>query len=363
MQSEPKEKWLRWTLWGLLALIVVGIVLLIAVEKPREVVEEMAEKVVAVRTVRIAPRSISDVVVVPGRVVAAIEADLGAENAGRIVELLAEEGDRVAKDQVLLRIDDRLWRTALARAEIEKREADKDATRWAELEKTGAVSTRDLDSVRTRCDLAEAARVEARVHVDKCEVRSPIRGLVEQRRVEQGEFVNEGQMVFKVVDIDRVKVAFDMAERDVLSVRVGASVGVRLGALPDCVFTGTVSFVSSLGGRSSNAFRTEARLENPGHELRPGMIAEVEVVRGSRDDVIVFPLATVVPQKGEHVVFVVADGRAERRVVRIDSISGRDVVLASGVNLGDEVVLEGQRTLVDGALVSPVDDLLEEPGG
>ena len=101
----------------------------------------------------------------------------------------------------------------------------------------------------------------------------------------------------------------------------------------------------------TSAFRVEAVVANPAGELKPGMIASVQFKRGARDGAIVIPLAAVVPARGEHVVFVAKDDRAERRVVRIAAIAGQSAVIESGVDAGDEVIIRGHRALIDGALI------------
>jgi len=338
-------------LWSVVGAVAAAIVLFAVFRKPREEPSPETEKPVPVRVERIEPRRVAERMTVPGFVTAFVAAELSPEKAGRVVEVNVEKGDRVGTGDVLLRVDDRLWEVARERAEIEAREAAKDYARWQELEKTGAVSESDFDAVKRRHDLAQAGLREASVQVAQCEVRSPFTGLVDDRRVELGEYVQEGVPVFTVVDVDRVKVTLDLPERDVFSVGSGDRIPFTASVLPGQTFTGTVSFVAMTASRESNSFRIELAAANPDGVLRPGMIVEVSLVRRIVADAVVVPLNAVIAVKGEHVVFVEQDGRAERRVVRIDSISGHEAILASGVSLGDRLIVEGHRALQDGQLV------------
>ncbi|MBN1269347.1 MAG: efflux RND transporter periplasmic adaptor subunit [Kiritimatiellae bacterium] len=333
-----------------IGVLIVGLVLVLALGR-KEVPEDTAEKAVPVRLMAVEPRTVPDMIVIPGRIEPFVEADLAVEKPGRIVGLTADKGDRVEAGQVLLRLDSRMAEAALKQAEIEHREAAKELERWKGLEKAGAVSASDFDSIKTRLDNAEVMLEQARVSLSQCEVRSPIAGIVDQRHVEEGEFANEGMPVFKVLDIDRVKLAVNVAERDVYSLKHGDDVNFRIAALSGQSFTGRASFVSSLAGRESNSFRAELLVANPGHLLKPGLIAEVMLVRRVRDDAIVLPLAAVVPQKGDHVVYTEKDGRAVRNLVRIEALIGSEVVLSEGIAPGDRVIIEGQRSVLDGALV------------
>lgn len=337
-------------------LVAAGIVLLIILKKPTEVVEPVAERAVAVTVRRIEPRSVDDIVVLAGRIEPNIEADLAAEKSGRVVRLEADKGDRVKRGNVLLGVDARSWEAALRSAEVENREATRDVGRWEELRKTGAVSERDFETAVARRDRAAAALEDAQVNLDKCEVRSPITGQVDARYVEEGEYVAEGMPVFKVIDMDPVKLVFQLPEKDVQALRAADTVRFTVGVWPDRFFTGRVSFVSSQADHAANGFRTEALVPNPESRLKAGMIAEVSVLRGALENAVVLPVSAVIPQRGEHVVYVVDGDRAVRRVVTIERLVGSEVIVSSGVGAGDRVVVEGQRSVVDGGLVRIVSE-------
>lgn len=337
---------------GLIVLAALTVlVLLLIVFRPKERPGPPGEKPVPVRVLRIEPRVLPDTIALPGRIEPRTDARLGAEKAGRVVELNAERGDRVEKDQVLLRVEDRSWGAILRQAEVEYREAEKELGRWRELKNAGAVAVSEFDAVQMRFDHAEASLAQARVNFAQCEVRSPFAGLVDDRFIEPGEYANEGAAVFRVVDIDVVKLLVDLPEQDAFAVKPGDLLAFTVASVPGRAFTGEVSFVAFVASRESNSFRIEAMVPNADYALKGGMIADVAVVRSVRDDALVVPLASVLPKKGEHIVFVVDQGRAVRRVVKIDAIVGDEAVLASGVHPGEDLVIEGQRVLMDGALV------------
>jgi RND family efflux transporter MFP subunit len=102
----------------------------------------------------------------------------------------------------------------------------------------------------------------------------------------------------------------------------------------------------------SNTFRTEVRLANPEHLLRPGVIARASLTRRVLRDALSVPLRALVPVKGQYVAFCVKDGRAVRRLVTIAAIVDSAVVVREGLQEGDAVVVEGQRALTDGAAVT-----------
>ncbi len=348
-------------LWSLLALVVVAIIVMSKAKPREEDVAAIPEKAALVHTLSIAPRAIDDMVVLPGKVAADRTAQLAAEKNGRIVALNVDRGDSVKAGQALLRFDSRVWEVYGKRASIELADAEKDLARWEKLKGEGAVSSSEYDAIKRRRDLASVAVEEAAVHVSQCQVVSPIDGVVDARYVEQGEHLVEGQPVFRIVDRTELNVILNVPERDIGAVKKDMQVTMRSDALPSLELIGRVDFIAPAGDPVANTFVVELAVIDPPSELRPGMIVDVDLLRGVRDNAIVVPLASVIPKRGEHVAFVVEAERAVLRVVRIDAIVGEDVVVASGLQAGDRLVVEGHRTLQDGVPVFLATDASTEP--
>ena len=341
-------------IWGALAVVVALIFAMPMLKKPEEKKSVEPEKPVAVRTVAIKLRTVEDALLLPARVEPLQEAHLAAERAGRVIELLADKGQSVEADQVLLRLDGRLWEAARQRAEIEERDASRDLKRWKELEKTGAVSGSEFESIQRRQESAKIALGEAEVMLSQCEVRSPFAGVIVARLVEVGDYANEGQAVLRVIRLDQVKLTFDVPEQDIGSLRTGQKKTFTLAVLPGREFTGEITFVSSQAERESNSFPVELTVENADRALKAGMIAQVALVRREREGAVVVPLAAIVPRKGEHYLFAVENGHAIRKRIQIAALMGHEAVLESGVGEGDQIVVEGHRGLQDGMVVSVV---------
>ena len=338
--------------WGAFAVVVLLIVAFAVTKRPPEKTVAEIEKAMPVRTVAVVPQHVADMIQLPGRIEPLQAANLAAQRAGQVVELLAEKGATVAEGQVLLHLDSRLWAAARRRAEIEVRDAEKDFARWRELEKSGAVSASEYEGVQRRKEAAAIALDEARTMESQCEVKAPFAGMIVDRLVDLGDYANEGQAVLRLIRLDRVKVVFDVPEQDVGAVQPGQMKKFTLAAVPGREFEGAVTFASSQASRESNSFAVELETGNADGLLKAGMIAQVALVRRERAGAIVVPLAAVVPRKGEYYVFTVADGRAVRKRVLVDSLTGHEAVLESGLAAGERVVVEGHRGLQDGMKVA-----------
>jgi membrane fusion protein (multidrug efflux system) len=324
-------------LLGILALIVALTILFKLLPPRKEKLPPVQEVIIPVQVINVTAEDRPDIIVLPGLILADVDAKLAAEKAGRVAEIYAERGQSVTNGQILLRLDDRAARIAFE-------DAARNLERFEKLSGTGALSQKALDDIRREYDLAETA-------LSYCTVKSPVDGLVNERYVEVGEYVLPSTPVFDVISIDPVRVTVDIPERNVASLTLGEAVPFEIISQPDRIFTGTVAYVSSKAATDNNAFRMELKVPNPDGTLRPGMIASVQHCRSIRKNAITLPLEAIIPQKGDNVIYLVRDGHAVRQLVRIDAILKQEALLLSGASAGDVVVTRGNRMLTDGAKV------------
>ncbi len=357
---SEKKKLGGWGIWMVVAVVAAAVVLLTVSGGKRgseeaDVQDAVTEgRVLNVHVMDVVPGEARDMIEIPGYLEPFSDAMIAAEKGGRITEIPVEKGASVKAGQILLRLNDRFWKAQAQQAEVQARETRKEWERWETLKDSGAVSTSNLDAVRKARDLAAAALEQARAHMEQCVVLSPIDGIVADRFVDRGEYAVEGGVLMRVVDVGKLKLVLDVPERDAAAVEVGREVAFSVSGI-DQPFGGVVRFVSPAAARASNSYRTEVEVDNSGGLLRAGMIASARLVRRVLDDAIVIPLAAVVNEKGEHVVFVVEASRAVRRTVHIDAIQGQEVLLLDGLSAGEQLVIAGQRSLQDGRKVKVVD--------
>jgi membrane fusion protein, multidrug efflux system len=345
---------------GLLAIVVLLILLIIAMKMLKPAVEELpsaTETPMPVSALAVKLTSTEDIVHLPALIEANVDATLAAEKAGRIVELKADRGDRVDKGQLLLQIDDRIWQANLKQADIAARDAKKNHERFKKLQESGAVAESEYDSIEMAYVQADAMATEANINIEQCRVVSPIAGTVNDRFVETGEYVQPGTPVFQVVDSATLKVVVQIPEKDIYSVKTGDAVDFTVQPLRNRTFEGRVAFVAAQAGDRNNSFRTEIAVDNADGVLRPGMIAQIEFHRGINENRVSLPMSAVLPSKGDHIVYLASDGQAVRRKVQIETITRERALIFQGLEEGDLVIVEGNRTLSDGQRVVVI-----EPG-
>ena len=338
-------------LW-LLVVLAFGLILLLAFlpDRKPDVIEDTVEAE-RVRVLTVAPRNLVQSVTLPGRVTPYRTIGLAAEIGGVLTEVAVEKGDTIEKGQVLLRIDERSWAAQHRQAEVEQRDAARDLERWTRMQAEGAVSQSEFDAVIRRKEMADIALDLATIQLDKARLQSPVNGVVEDRLVEPGSFVNEGQAVLRILELDPRKVVFHVPERDVAMLAKDQLLTIRAPALHHVSFEGKVTFIGRETAPPAFSYPVELLVEDAPESIRPGMIVDVVLDRAVLEDAIAIPLPAVIPRRGEHIVYLYEEGAAVRTVVWIDSFLNGEAVIAGGLKPGDQLIIDGHRTLQDGTPV------------
>ncbi len=338
--------------------------------------EVESEAVVPVRTAAAEMGSIRGVVHATGLVTPAPGAELIviAPEAARIAEIHLGEGERVKRGDVLVRFEipgaaadvDR-QAAEVKRAQATLANATATLTRAQDLFKRGVSARKDVeDAERQLADAqagvaqAEAALTAAQTVATRSVVHATFDGLVAKRYHTPGDVVeaSASDPVLRIIDPQHLEVVASVPLTDVTRVVLGArgrltgrlagdsEVALTVVSRPAAVDPGTATIPVRLGFvRPTN--------------LPAGAPVQVDIDAEKHDAVVVVPDAAIVREGDETAVFVVSDGKAARHEVRIGLSDGTQAEILSGVSAGDQVIVEGQTGLPDGAAVTtakPDDD-------
>lgn len=264
------------------------------------------------------------------------------------------DGQPVAAGSILAVLADAQETAELDEAQATLREAQQQYARTRELLDRGTATQARLDEVTTQRDVAAArvAAIEARL-ADRI-IRAPFAGVLGLRMVSPGELVQPGDEITTLDDIDVIKADFSVPERFLSALAPGQRVQARSAAFPGREFTGTVSVVDTRVDPVTRAVTVRARIPNPDHALRPGMLLTVDVFTNRRRSASV-PEEAIVPIANEKYVYVIdADSQARRTSVRLGAREPGWVEVTGGLEPGARVIVEGVHRIRDGAPVSLV---------
>lgn len=355
---------------------------------------------VIVRTLELRAESVERVVEVSGPLAGMEEVTVSAEVDGRVEAIAADLGDEVEVGAPLVRLERSELRLQVARAESEYleslarlgiddqalgsfdpasqaevrrtqadlEEARRNLARGEELLGRDLLAQGEVDTLRTRLRIAEAAYQQAlesarsafalakgrraalslaQKKLRDATIASPIRGVVARRLVSLGEYIRAGQAVAVVVMTDPLKLQAEIPERYVGQIRPGMEVEIRAaGSEPH---RGKVSRVGPLVSGSSRTFPIEALFEKPGEKLGPGVFATGTIRLGTDEEVFAIPETAISSVAGVHKVFVAAEGVARERPITLLRKRGSDALVQGELREGEALVLTGIARLHDGA--------------
>lgn len=309
---------------------------------------------VPVRVAQIQAEPMIDQLVLQGRTLADRKVDVRAETYGVVEVILAERGAVVEEGAVLVRLstEDREASLAEARALLTQRQVEYDAA--SQLNQRGFRATTDLAQSQAALDAARAMVRVAELGMERITIAAPFGGVVNDRQVEIGDFVENGDVIATIVDLDPMRVVGQISERRLGQVELGTLATVRL--LDGSTVEGMVSFVGTVADTVTRTFPVEVEIANPDRRIIEGVTAELELPIGRVMAHRVTPAILSLSDNGDlgvkavdetnHVVFypTVVLGNAE------------DGVWLGGLPPMVTVITVGQEFVKAGNLVDPVQE-------
>jgi len=275
------------------------------------------------------------------------------EIAGRVTEILFEEGQAVKRGMPLVRLDSAIPRAQVnqARAAIALSRAN--FGRAEELFGKGAGTQRSRDEATAKLAADESSLALAQATLDKSTILAPFDGVLGLRQISIGDYVNPGQVMVNIENIDQLKVDFRIPEVHAPSLSPNMAIRLRLDALPGQNFDGRVYAIDPAFDPNGRAAILRARLPNSDRQLRPGMFARVTLIVEERSNAILVPETALVPVGGDVFVFRAINGKAVQTKIRIGLRRGGEVEVIEGLGRDDLIVAEGGAKLRDGQNIRP----------
>ena len=290
---------------------------------------------------------------------------------GRVVEVRAKLGDKVAAGQVLLSLESADLGAAYSdfvKAESDFQLSKRNYELAKDLYESKAMSKKDLvqaenDFLKAQAEFRRtrerllALRVPAeeldkprteRLITSRFDLKSPLAGTVVERNVTVGQMVGADptQVLYTIADLNELQVVAEVYERDLSRVSKGAAVTVTVEAYPDETFSGTIVYVGDVVDPTTRTIKVRCNVTNRDLKLKPEMFAQVRLKVGSNRPVLALPKEAVIVVGGQAFVFVqAADGRYVRRPVVTGTMSGDTIQIREGLQSGERVVVKGALLL------------------
>ncbi len=286
------------------------------------------------------PTVVSNVLNISGTLLATESAMLSAQSAGKVTDILFEEGEAVQKGQILVRLDDRALRAQQKMLEAQVKTAQKDLDRKQQLADIQGVSASDIDDANLKVSDIQAQKDEIDVQIDHTTIRAPFSGIIGLRSVSVGAYLASGDPVAQLVKRDPLKLEFDVPEKYATQVKVGQVVRFTLDGSQE-IFDAKVYAAASAINASTRALSVRAKAANRDGKLIPGAFANITISLDSIPDGLLIPTDAIVPKLNDQMVFQIKDGTVHEVPVQTGIRKTSTVQITKGLQAGDTIMISG----------------------
>jgi RND family efflux transporter MFP subunit len=282
------------------------------------------------------------------------ELTFSAEKSGKVISVLAKEGDYVRVGQTLLTVRGDVINVNAQQAQAVYQNAKSDYERYENAYKTGGVTKQQLDQAKLALTNAQSNLTQANINVGDTKVKAPINGYINKKYIEPGSILAgmPATALFDIVNVSKLKLTVTVNESQVASLKLGNTVNITASVYPDKTFSGKITFIAAKADASLN-FPVEIEItNNANNDLKAGMYGTANFgSNNQKQNLKVVPRNAFVGSVSSNEIFVVENNVAKLKKVVAGRILGDKVEIIDGLNDGDVVITTGQINLQDGNTV------------
>jgi membrane fusion protein, multidrug efflux system len=309
---------------------------------------------IPVTVMKVQKKPVQQEISVSGNVEGNRTVKLGFMVAGKINFMLQNEGQKVAKNQLVASLDAENYAIAKELADIQVNQVEDEYNRLKAMHDTRSISDGDFAKISFGLQQARAQRKLHAKNLAETKIYSPIHGVLLKKLAETGEITGTGIPVMVISDISTVKVSAFVPENELHLVKIGQPAQVRISSL-DTLFPGKVTEVGAVADPAARAFTVKIEISNPHAIIRPGMVAEVNLGTAMIREIMEVPIETVLMDfNNTNYVFVTdeSSGKAFKRSISLGKLHDNNVEVISGLSENEVVITGGQQKLSDGTPVT-----------
>jgi membrane fusion protein (multidrug efflux system) len=262
-----------------------------------------------------------------------------------------EDGQKVNKNAVLVKLNNQEELAKVNELTANLSESQAHLTRLTELLSSRAISKSLVEQQEAKTKAIEAQLVSANAKLNDLIIRAPFAGVLGFREVSKGAYIDAGDIITSLDDLNSIKVDFNLPERLLTHIHVGQQVTAYNSAYQDKEFIGKITALDSRIDSSTRNIKVRATINNKALKLLPGMLLNISVLL-QVENILQLPESSIIPIENIHYVYVVKEDKAVRKAIKIGRRHPGVVEVISGLVAGEQVVVEGALKLRDGSAVS-----------
>lgn len=287
-------------------------------------------------------------IIANGSLMAYESVELMPEASGRIVELNIQEGQKVQKGQLLLKLNDQELVANLMKSEAMLRLQKEQLNRQDELIKIQGISTEERDKTQQALDAASADVEYYRALINKTEIRAPFSGILGFKHVSEGAYVAPGTSICKLYQTNKLKLEFSIPERYSSQVKLPMDVLFTLQGSTE-KYKAKVYALEPGIDIQTRSVSLRASVENDNASLLPGRFADISVPLSTNLSAIMVPTQCIIPVLKGQKVWLSVNGKAISKEVQVGFRNDKEIEVVSGIDSGDTVLTSGIMSIKEGA--------------
>jgi membrane fusion protein (multidrug efflux system) len=296
------------------------------------------------------PTSFANKLDVTGTIEANESVALQSEVSGLVTGIYFKEGSNVSKGSLLVKINDRDIQAQLQEALTKQNLSSTNENRAKQLLQKGAISQEEYDTALADLKSLKAQAQLIRAQLAKTSIIAPFSGKIGLRSISAGEYITPTKVIANLLSTNPVKVNFSVPEKYMGQIKVNATITFRTDGSTQ-LYTGKVFALEPGINAQTRTLEVKALASNQNNELRPGSFAKVSLTLDKIENALLIPNQAIIPVLRGKTVFISKNGKAKQVEVQSGTRTDENILITSGLKIGDTVLTTGALSLKDDAPV------------
>ena len=296
------------------------------------------------------PQVFADNLSLSGSIEANEQVDIRSEVSGIVESINFNEGSKVGKGQVLFKVNDIELRAQLGKVRTAQALASENERRAKLLLQKEAISQEEYDIASADFKSAQSETQLINAQLSKATIRAPFSGTIGLRAISKGTYVTPTTPVARLVNTNQVKITFSIPEKYASQMKIGNTLTFTTAGSKE-KYTAKIYAIEPGVEIETRTLRLRAVAENPQGKLLPGTFANVELPLENINDALLVPTESLIPIQNGKKIFISENGKAKEVIVETGARTNENILITSGLKVGDTVLTTGVMSLKDGVPV------------
>jgi RND family efflux transporter MFP subunit len=293
-----------------------------------------------------------------GEINASGSAIISANHSGILESINVEQGSHVSRGEVLAEVISKNVLASYEMAHATLRQAEDGYERVKKVHESGTVADVKLVEIETQLAKARAAARSSEESLEECKLKAPFNGTVSDVLVEEGIHVNPATPVLKIVDLSTIEVTIPVPEGEIGKIKIGQKALIDVPALGITGIEAHVELKGVTAASPSHTYRCTLVPDKKQTDLYPGMVCKVRLSEESDSLRIRIPASSIEMDSKGRFVWIVEDGVVGKSYVTVDGYQEQGVIISSGLEPGDKVIVKGAAKVSTGMKVNSIEQAL-----